>query len=230
MRKFLSLVFVLILAFSLTSCSGGGGAPVSTGGSTGASQQQSTGGTPTPQGGGELNGTYHYAPVTDHFYIEWTSGEHTYFAAGIGDEFVYTPLENMVTYIDYTTGFGWSREIDGTQWYEDDYDYQDGEQRDMVGTLSAMEDYFLPYFRAYGFEDEELSEHFVGTEKVAGIDCWVFDTKQLNAIEMKFWIDPANGCCLKYQSTEGGVPGHTVETTVYNLNYTSWGENMKPEM
>lgn len=209
MKKFLIITLVIVMAFSLAACGENGDDGNSNGGSSNT----------------KFSGTYIYTPFTDNYYIEWTSGGGTYFAAGVGDDFCHMPTEEMVTYINCATGEGWSRAADGTEWYQDDYDYSDMDHLSYVGVFSAMEDFFMKYFRAYGKEDSELTDYYVGMEKVAGVNCWVFDTQGLNAIEMKYWIDPSNGCCLKYQTKEDG---YTVEITEYNLNYTSWGENMKP--
>ena len=186
--------------------------------------------------GGKFNGTYKYNPPIDNYYIQWTdtwkyddgnkTKTTTNFVAGIGKGYAFNSTEEGITYIDFTTGQGWSRLIDGSEWYPDDYDYSDTEDAgSAIGPLSAMEDFFMRYFRAFGFEEDKLAEYYVGKEKVAGVNCWVFDTKGLNAIYMKYWIDPSNGCCLKYQSAE---QGDVTEVTEYNLKYTSWTNNLKP--
>ena len=86
---------------------------------------------------------------------------------------------------------------------------------------------FMRYLKAYGFDEDEgmLAEHFAGTEKVASVECWVFDSKGLNTIEKKYWVDPSNGCCLKVLDKEDGT---YVAITEYNLNYTSWTDNLVP--
>ena len=57
------------------------------------------------------------------------------------------------------------------------------------------------------------------------MECWVFDSKGLNTIEKKYWVDPSNGCCLKVLDKEDGT---YVAITEYNLNYTSWTDNLVP--
>jgi hypothetical protein len=216
MKKAITLTLVLAAALSLLTACGGG-----SGGSGG------TGGGGNDGGNAKFSGNYKYNPPADNYYVAFKSdGGSLSFEAQIGKEYCFQATEEMVEFIDYTTGKGWMRETDGTEWYPDDYDFTDEEAYGYNSPLGAMEDGFLKYFRAYGKEDSQLSEYYVGMEKVAGINCWVFDSKGLNAITDKYWIDPANGACLKYINTESGyVYG---EVTEYNLNYTAWGSNMKP--
>ena len=215
---------LIAVAISLAAASCGGG--------NNNSSNNSGGNT---SGSEKFNGTYKYNPPTDNYYIQWTNTwkydggnktkTETNFVACIGKGYSFNSTEEGITYIDFSTGKGWSRLVDGSEWFEDDYDYSDTEDASSaIGPLSAMEEYFLRYFRAFGYEDEQLTEYYVGKEKVAGVNCWMFDSKGLNAITMKYWIDPANGCCLKYQNTE---TGNVTEVTEYNLNYKSWTNNLQ---
>ena len=213
-------MIAIAISLVMSSCEGGGG-----------SSNSVVGGILSD---GKFDGNYKYNPPTTNYHIKWTNTwkydngnktkTETSFAACIGKGYAANFTDESVTYIDFETGRGWSRLANETKWYEDDYDYSDTEDPSDVGPLSAMEDFFMRYFRAYGFEDSELSKHYVGNEKVAGINCWVFDTKSLNAITMKYWIDPSNGCCLKHQNTESG---DVTEVIYYDLIYTAWTDNLK---
>jgi hypothetical protein len=224
MKKVNVKIFIMAVSICLSAFACGGG-------STGSGLSG---------GGPKFDGEYKYNPPTDNYYIKWTRtwayGDDNKtksveeFVARIGDGFASNPTDEIVTYIDYSSGKGWSREINGTNWSPDDYDYstEPGEENTDIGILSSMENYFLKYFRGYGFDNEKLKEYYVGNEKVAGVNCWVFDSKGLNAIYMKYWIDPSNGCCLKVMSNDPQKTHHDVEeVTVYNLKYTEWADNLK---
>ena len=89
-----------------------------------------------------------------------------------------------------------------------------------------MEKIFLKTLYALGGDASRLPEYYVGTEtlypapyQTTGIKTWVFDIRGFNGNYLKFWIDPSNGCCLKYENYED----HSLTVvTEYNLNYTTW--------
>ena len=72
------------------------------------------------------------------------------------------------------------------------------------------------------FEEEvvnksNLSNYYVGMEKVLNINCWHFfvDFEDEDMV-IQYWVDPANGCTLKRQMNAN--PAKVV--TVYDLKYT----------
>lgn len=68
-----------------------------------------------------------------------------------------------------------------------------------------------------------LGEYYVGNEMVAGVECWVFDTDGYGGIRMKYWVDPANGCCLKYGGTSNaGTFRVQYQIKKYILHYFEW--------
>ena len=68
-----------------------------------------------------------------------------------------------------------------------------------------------------------LGEFYAGNEMVAGVNCWVFDTDGYGGIRMKYWVDPANGCCLKYYGrSNAGTYMVFYEIRKYNLHYFEW--------
>ncbi len=223
MKRIVAIWITVLMVISLVSCGIGGG-----------------------DGGGgkakKFDGEYVYNPPTDHYYIAWTYYE----ADGSGGEAkdIYARIGQGHTVA--MEGYGVYHASDDTQKYYErawegeysdwmvspGYGYNEwksdfDEYGPDLGSCNAMEDYFMRYFRMYGFDDDEgkLNEYYVGTEKVCGVDCWVFDSKGLNAIYEKYWIDPSNGVCLKYMDTEDG--SYSVVTD-YNLNYTEWTDNLAP--
>jgi hypothetical protein len=172
---------------------------------------------------------YKYNPPTDNYYIKYEDNTQSDFyedgtVARIGDGYTYGNFaETELGHFSVSSGKCWL-------YYYDDYesvyrwteaeDTEDSNGKVTIGPLSAMEDFFMTQFRLFGKSDSQLSEFYIGNEKIAGVDCWVFDT-----IGYKYWIDPSNGCCLKYENTE---TGSTTTVTEYNLNYTEWTGNLKP--
>jgi uncharacterized lipoprotein YehR (DUF1307 family) len=181
---------------------------------------------------------YIYNPPTDNFFIRYTVDEQEGLNARIGNIFLYGESgsgssgdEGMLTRVDLSGGGAWLNSYEITyEWQEDDNYYPENYVNwNRIDPLDAMEEYFVKYLRTSGFDGDALStrltEFYVGKERVLGIDCWVFDTQGYNALELKFWIDPSNGCCLKSEKTETG----TVTTvTECNLNYTQWDGKLKP--
>lgn len=212
-KKLLALLFALVLVLFLAACGGGDGGTDGGGNNEGINE------------GAAFSGTYAYNPPEDNYYIEYKEDDSAgaSFFARIGDGYTYSLDDGVIGHVDLATGRGWMRSAE-YDWMQEDYTYEEGEAVSFY-PADMFEDIFMKYFRAYGFENEKLAEYFVGTEKIAGVKCWVFDSKGLNAIYMKCWVDPQTGLTLKYESTESG---DTMEVTKLNLNYTAWDEGLKP--
>ena len=182
--------------------------------------------------GGEID--YRYAPPEDNYYIAF---EHIYedgdvdseVFARIGRQYMYSyDTTYSFSFVDFGAEASYDREPGGL-WRHD----PEGLGLDMEGDwskpplpLSAMEEFFMDTFYALGGDVSRLAEYYVGNETLypapyesTGINCWVFDISGFNGNYLKFWIDPSNGCCLKYEDTEDG--DYTI-VTEYNLNYTAW--------
>ena len=183
--------------------------------------------------GGEIN--YVYAPPEDHYYIVFehhTDGQVTTeeVVARIGRQYTWSYDTSYGFYFaDFNSMNAYNRLPDGP-WVLDDYeglrpDAETNHNGDPL-PLSAMEEFFMETFYALGGDVSRLSEYYIGNETLypapyesTGIDCWVFDIRGFNGNYLKFWIDPSNGCCLKYEDTEDG---ESTVVTEYNLNYSAW--------
>ncbi|MBQ9853611.1 MAG: hypothetical protein IJO57_01085 [Bacilli bacterium] len=207
-RKILLGLLAVVMCFTLVGCG----------------DKESTG------GGGKapkFSGKYEYNPPTDNFYIE-TEGD---IRAKVGNLYTYYEKSDD----EYALNYHINDEKEKVytfyegQWYIDSNlsysEYKDS-YKDLY-PLSAMDEYFMKYFRAYGFDDEKLEEYYVGNEKVAGVNCWIFDSKGLNAIYMKFWVDPSNGATLKYQDYDDGEDD-VYEVIKYDLNYKKMDDKLVP--
>ena len=77
--------------------------------------------------------------------------------------------------------------------------------------------------------NKELPKYYAGEETVCGVKCWKFDYRKhsLNGSPGScYWIDPANGLCLK----ELREDGMGFEVLIYDLDYHSWTPDLFPEM
>lgn len=238
MKKLFALLLALMMVFSFVSCGKGESAAEN---EDGNSENIAENNEEVEVSDEKFEGQYVYNPPKDNYCIKWTwydsdgteGGFDIYARIGQGhteamsDIGVYHASEDMEQYYERawegeysdwmpSPGYGYS------DWVSD-YD----ENNPNLGSCSAMEDNFMHYFRAYGFDetDGKLNEYFVGTETVAGIECWVFDSKGINTLCQKYWIDPSNGVCLKCMDTEDGSYAMVTE---YNLNYTEWTDNLAP--
>ncbi len=195
---------------------------------------------------------YKYTPPTDMYIIIWEQQEFPkpdapgqairHFVAKIEEAYSYswvydkntTPIEYAETRINFATGQGSTRFLGASDWQEDDYDYSEHKDLISVGIFSAFEDYFVHYLRnAMGGDLGKLAEYYIGNEvltigtKREDFDCWVFDTQGFNDVWMRFWIDPADSCCMMYENynytcADGSI-GSMVETIAdYDLAYIDW--------
>lgn len=182
---------------------------------------------------GDIN--YVYSPPKDNYYIAFEHFDSdgdvgSEIVARIGRQYMYSyDTTYSFNLVDFENMKAYSREPGGG-WILDDAEgvagHDENDRVNDVGPLSAMEKYFLKTFYALGGDASRISEYYVGTEtlypapyETTGIKCWVFDIRGFNGNYLKFWIDPSNGCCLKYADTEDG--DYTI-VTEYNLNYTAW--------
>lgn len=204
-KKILLGLLAVIMCFTLVGCGNNGG---------------------TKEKAKDFTGNYVYNPPKDNFYIETESA----IMAKVGNQYTYYEKSDDEYSLNYHINDEYEKVYtfyEGNWYIDSNLAYEEYKDIDEdLYPLSAMEDYFMKYFRAYGFEDEKLVEYYVGNEVVAGVDCWVFDTKGLNAIYMKYWIDPSNGVTLKYNDYEDG--DDIVEVIKYDLNYKKMDANLVP--
>jgi uncharacterized lipoprotein YehR (DUF1307 family) len=171
---------------------------------------------------------YNYNPPTDNYYILYEAQNNgtTYelFDSKIGDTYCFGDEEmDWLWRFTIPSGKGHIASYGGGDWTVSQDDFETEEIG--VEPLDAMELFFVHYLRTSDTLNKLADEYYIGKEKILGIDCWVFDSQGFNDIWIKFWIDPSNGCCLKYDEYKDGK---TTTVTEYNLNFTEWPEKMKP--
>ena len=157
-----------------------------------------------------FDGSYSFNPPTDHFFITYTNpySQSVITLAKIGAEEAFKDINGSDRFWNTETGKNYYYRSDAQGWTPDvDWDFE------------AFGDSFFP-LNTFNREAniDSLAQYFVGTETVAGIDCWHFYVEGNDGNVIQYWVDPANGCTLKRQVNLDAP--HTV--TIYNLNYRKW--------
>ena len=156
-----------------------------------------------------FTGTYEFNPPTDNFFITindlGTKRNETYMRHG--DDEAFNDGLGVDRFWNVKTGKNWYYRADAQGWTDDvDWEFEEfGES--------------FPIINAFATEVDKtnLSNYYVGTEKVLDINCWHFFVDfEDDDMVIQYWVDPANGCTLKRQMNAD--PAKVV--TVYDLKYT----------
>lgn len=155
-----------------------------------------------------FTGTYKYNPPTDNFFITINDSgskfNETYMKHG--DDEAYNDGQGIDRFWNIKTGKSWYYRPEAQGWTVD----TDWEFEPLGANLSIINSFDSEVNK------DKLSNYYVGTEKVLDIDCWHFFVDFKDGTVIQYWVDPANGCTLKYQINAD--PAKIV--TVYDLNYT----------
>jgi len=156
-----------------------------------------------------FTGTYNFNPPTDNFFITindlGTKRNETYMKHG--DDEAFNDGLGVDRFWNVKTGKNWYYRADAQGW-TDDVDWE----------FEAFAESF-PIINAFATEVDKtnLSNYYVGMEKVMDINCWHFFVDfEDDDMVIQYWVDPANGCTLKRQMNAD--PAKVV--TVYDLKYT----------
>ena len=156
-----------------------------------------------------FTGTYRFEAPTDHFFITVTDqGTHineTYMK--LGDNEAYNDGQGVDRFWNLKTGKNWYYRPDAQGW-TDDVDWEFEPFGESFSPINA--------FANEVADKSDLSQYYVGTESILGIDCWRFFVEFEDGTVIQYWVDPANGCTLQRQMNSDAP--RTV--TVYDLNYT----------
>ena len=155
-----------------------------------------------------FTGTYEFTPPTDNFFITindlGSKISETYMKHG--DDEAYNDGLGIDRFWNVKTGKNWYYRPDAQGWTDDvDWEFE------AFGTS-------FPIINAFATEVDKsnLSNYYVGMEKVLDINCWHFFVDFEDGMVIQYWVDPANGCTLKRQMNSD--PAKVV--TVYDLKYT----------
>lgn len=151
--------------------------------------------------------TYSFNPPANNFFITVTDPDNhckeTF--VKVGDNEAYNDGHGGDRFWNVKTGKNWYYRPDAQGW-TDDVDWE----------FEAFGESFFP-LNAFANEVDktDLSQYYIGTDKVLDIDCWVFFVDQPDGSVIRYWVDPANGCTLQRQV---GTEEPRV-VTVYDLKY-----------
>ena len=152
--------------------------------------------------------TFNFIPPKDHFFVTVTDpGNHckeTY--VKVGDNEAYNDGHGGDRFWNIKTGKNWYYRPDAQGW-TDDVDWEFEPFGESFFPLNAF---------ANEVEKSDLSQYYIGMDKVLDVNCWVFFVEQPDGSVIRYWVDPANGCTLQRQmnADEPRV------VTVYDLKYT----------
>ena len=152
--------------------------------------------------------TYSFNPPADNFFItinDMGSGfNETYMKHG--DDEAFNDGQGIDRFWNIKTGKNWYYKPDAQGWTDDvDWEFEP------LGTSFPILNSF-----AKEVDKDNLSNYYVGNEKVLNINCWKFFVDFEEGFVIQYWVDPANGCTLKRQLDAN--PAKVV--TVYDLKYT----------
>ncbi len=224
MKRLFALLIALIMVFSLAACGEKEENPSGDNNKPNASQNGNN-------NAGDYKGNYVFNPPKDNYHIAMNDSNIE--EARVGD--MYSYFENNQEGYSFHVNFKREGKVyvpyQG-KWYNDTnltYDEYTDIQDSYPSIFGSMEDGLIRYLRAFGTEQDELGErlkeYYIGNEKICGVNCWVFDSKGINAVYTKYWVDPSNGAVLKvdhYQSD------YVDELTVYDISYTKMDPKFYP--
>ena len=152
--------------------------------------------------------TYAFNPPRDYFFItirNQASGfNETYVKHG--DNEAFNDGQGLDRFWNIKSGKNWYYRPDAQGWTDDvDWEFQ-----------PFGESFFPLNAFANEVDQSDLSQYYIGTDKVLDVDCWVFFVEQQDGSVIRYWVDPANGCTLKRQINNDGP----YVVTVYDLKYT----------
>ena len=156
-----------------------------------------------------FTGTYKFNPPTDNYFVTinnmGSNIRETYMKHG--DDEAFNDGLGMDRFWNIKTGKNWYYCPESQGWTDDvDWEFEPiGESFDPLNSF------------AIEVEDKSnLSDYYVGMEKVLNVNCWHFFVDFPDGMVIQYWVDPANGCTLKRQMNAN--PAKVV--TVYDLKYT----------
>ena len=168
--------------------------------------------------------TYNFRPPQNNFYIKWRASNgniefHGYISGGLwrGD--------SDGEYFSISDGRHYFR--DGNRWYLDDNADSSDVKAWFTNHLAEpkmLGEYYVRFWKRYNAAAEgnlRADLYHKGQERFLGINCDIF----VDNMNLRYWIDPSNGCTLKIADANGRVG---VEVTEYNLNFRSWPAGLPP--
>lgn len=152
--------------------------------------------------------TYRFNPPADNFFITITDTERKFNETYMkhGDEEAFNDGQGIDRFWNVKTGENWYYRPEAQGW-TDDVEWE-------------FEAFGKSFFPLNSFANEvnkdDLSNYYVGMERILDVNCWHFFVEQEDGSVIQYWVDPSNGCTLKRQVNNEAAR----VVTVYDLNYT----------
>ena len=169
----------------------------------------------------------------------------------------YDGMEDIIYMFDYSDGIGYEGGLYPDGHYEMVYGYKNDDRedakmwfnmyapktqalalyntepagfgRDNHGDDSLPIGTIIQRLRMAGVSQSQLNQFYRGIETVCGRNCWVFDFRGRDFYGyggFRIWVDPETGLVLRQDGGEG--VGFLV--TRFDLNYTAWDIQIRPEL
>lgn len=151
---------------------------------------------------------YSFNPPADHFFITATNPgsdcRETYVKVGTKEAF--NDGQGIDRIWDIKDGENWYYRPEAQGWTDD-----------VRWEFEPLGESFFP-LNTFALEVDKanLSNYYVGMERVLDVNCWHFFVENEEDGVIQYWVDPANGCTLKRQVNN--EPAR--EVVVYDLKYT----------
>lgn len=152
--------------------------------------------------------TYQFNPPANNYFITVSNPEsncrETYVKHG--DIEAYNDGQGLDRYWNIKNGENWYYRPEAQGWTDD--------------VKWEFEPFGTSFFPLNSFANEveksNLSDYYVGMDKVLEVNCWKFFVDHPDGTAVQYWVDPSNGCTLKRQVNYD----EPREVTVYDLQYT----------
>lgn len=156
-----------------------------------------------------FTGLYQFNPPKDNYFITITDmgNQRKETFVKIGDIEAHNDGVGYDRFWNVKTGKVWYYCPDAQGWTDDvDWEFEPLDESCLA----------LNSFEKEVKDKSNLSNYYVGMEKVLEVNCWYFFVEIEDNVVIQYWVDPSNGCTLKRQFN--AEPAKMV--TVYDLNYT----------
>ena len=155
---------------------------------------------------------YSFTPPTDNFFICYSDPENdcNETTAKVGAEEAYNDGHGTDRFWNIKTGENWYYRPESQGWTIDvSWEFDPLDTKKSFFPLNAF---------ANEVSTDNLSQYYVGMDKVLDVDCWLFFVDKEDGNVVRYWVDPVNGCTLRRQVNNEKAR----EVTVYNLYYNKW--------
>jgi hypothetical protein len=171
--------------------------------------------------------SYNFKPPQNNFYVKYRKEGRTCFYGYINGEI--WSYDTGSEYPVFVTSKGKVYEYINNKWAIDPEAFYSPEDIQAWKTQATtappmLSEYYTRFWKAYNQQaaSGKLNPKLfhLGKERFLGVDCDIF--KDEYGGQIRYWIDPSNGCTLKLVADGKTVDKETIEVLEYNLKFTAW--------